>query len=287
MKFLKALIFVVILVIAIYGLYIRFPRIVKVDHEKPTIAATLFPLYDIVKNVAGDQINVVLILPPGASPHTFEPTPTILREVEKAEIIFAIGHGLDDWTKNLVENQQKIMIVDREITLRDSDPHYFLTGENAIKIAQTITESLLKIFPELNDEINTNIKIYQTKLRQMDEQIKDILQNITLKTKKLITFHDAWYYFAEAYGLEIVGTFEPTVGREPTPRYLAELSQKIKEIDAKVLYAEPQFSTRGLESFLKDNNVLIAIIDPEGGADESTSYINMLISNAKTIAENQ
>lgn len=276
-----------ILFFVILGLFFGLPKLSKVDYEKPTIAATLFPLYDIVKNVAGDKIDVFLILPPGASPHTFEPTPTILKQVEKSKSVFAIGYGLDDWTKNMVDDENKILTVDNGIKLRENDPHYFLTGENAIQISQNVADSLSKTFPEFSDSIVKNLENYRIQLKQMDDEIKELFKNLTPKTQNLITFHDAWYYFADTYGLKIVGTFEPTVGREPTPQYLAELSNKIKENDVRVLYAEPQFSTRGMEAFLKDHNVTIATIDPEGGGDQSTSYIEMMISNARTIAQNQ
>jgi len=286
MKFFRLSLIAIILILAAYGLFLGFPRFTdKNIEQKPTVATTIFPLYDIVKNVTGDQINVVLILPPGASPHTFEPTPTILREMKKAQTVFMIGHGIDDWAKSLVENSNKILTVDNGVILRSNDPHYFLTGENAILISQTVADSLMSTFPNLADAISENQKLYQIELEKMDEQIETELANV--KNLDLITFHDAWYYFAEAYGLNIAGTFEPTVGREPTPQYLAELSQKIKETGVRVLYAEPQFSTRGIEAFLKDNNVSIATIDPEGGGTESTSFINMMISNARTISKNQ
>ena len=286
MRYIKPLILISILFIVAYGLFLAFPRQANDNNDqKPVVASTLFPLYDIVKNVARDQINVVLILPPGASPHTFETAPTILREVDKAKTIFTIGHGIDDWANNLVIDSQKIITVDKGVSLRPDDPHYFLTGKNAIQISQTIAESLKSTFPEFANEIDQNQKVYQVELEKMDEQIKTELSNV--KQRNLITFHDAWYYFAEAYGLTIAGTFEPTVGREPTPQYLAELSKKIKETGVTVLYAEPQFSTRGLESFLSDNNVSIATIDPEGGGEQSTSYIEMMISNARTISQNQ
>ncbi|MBI2475111.1 zinc ABC transporter substrate-binding protein [Candidatus Uhrbacteria bacterium] len=285
MKLFRLTFITIILILAAYGLFLGFPESSNTNDQKPTVAATLFPLYDIVKNIAGDQINVVLILPPGASPHTFEPTPTILREVGNAQTVFMIGHGLDDWTKNLVDDSSKILAVDNGIALRPDDPHYFLTGKNAILISQTVADSLKSTFPELSETIIQNQKLYQIELEKMDEQIKSELASV--KNRDLITFHDAWYYFAEEYGLNIAGTFEPTVGREPTPQYLAELSQKIKETGVRVLYAEPQFSTRGMEAFLKDHDISVATVDPEGGGAESTSYINMMISNARTIAKNQ
>jgi zinc transport system substrate-binding protein len=289
----KIIIILVIIIVA-YGFFSLSSReTTKTQNQKPSVSATIFPLYDIVKNVAGNDIDVFLILPPGASPHTFEPTPSTLKKTENTKIVFSIGYGLDDWAFDLVSDKNKVKKVDDGIELRASvdeeegttDPHYFLTGQNAILISQTVAESLKSIFPEFADSISQNQKLYQTELEKMDEQIKTELSSV--KKRDLITFHDAWYYFADAYELNIAGTFEPTVGREPTPQYLAELSKKIDETKVKILYAEPQFSARGMEAFLKDHKISIATIDPEGGGDESTSFINIMLYNARTISKNQ
>lgn len=273
------------------------------EHSEPRVAVTLFPLYDIVKNIAGDAIGVDLILEPGASPHTFEPTPQIIRKTQEAKMVFAIGHGLDDWALNLVADPLVVDVVDDNIILRETtepsieeheegeeeehgpvDPHYWLTAQNAMIISQTVAESLKKTFPESRNIFEENLARYLVELEELDTEIKNQLAPI--KQKQLITFHDAWYYFADAYGLTIIGTFEPTVGREPTPKYLSKLSELIDMSGVRVLYAEPQFASTGLHAFLSDQDITIATIDPEG-SKFSTSYIDLMRQNASTIAQNQ
>src|SRR3989338_2437278 len=114
---------------------------------RPLVVTTIFPLYDIVKQIGGDSIRAELILPPGASEHTFEPTPKAQRDIEEAEIIFSIGHGLDNWLYTLTTDAKKIVVVDNGIILKKEeetvDPHYWLTLENGAKIAQTIAGQLI------------------------------------------------------------------------------------------------------------------------------------------------
>lgn len=261
--------------------------------EKPRVAATIFPLYDIVKEIVGDVATVDLILPPGASPHTFEPTPQIVRRTQEARVIFAIGYGLDDWSLDLANDPSLVQTVEYGIALRSPkekdhgpiDPHYWLTAQNAMRISETVRDRLLTEFPEQEDQLNQNFEVYLKKLEELDTTIKNKLA--PLQNKTLITFHDAWYYFADAYDLTIAATFEPTVGREPTAQYLAELSKLIEQTHVRVLYAEPQFSPIGMEALISNKNIRIVTIDPEGGGAGSTSYISLMRSNVETIVQNQ
>src|SRR3989344_4025831 len=98
------------------------PETTSVPKVKPKIAATIFPLYDLVRNVAGDEFEVILILPPGANPHVFEPTPADIAKISEVKMIFAIGHNLDNWALPLAEaaTESQVVTVDRGIPLLES-----------------------------------------------------------------------------------------------------------------------------------------------------------------------
>ncbi len=286
-----------LLALPVFILFVLFSFLLRssikenpIVQEKPRIAATIFPLYDMVRNIAGETVEVDLILEPGASPHTFEPTPQIIRKTQEAKKIFFFGYGLDEWALDLVSDPSVFMRVDQGISLRTGDdrepvdPHYWLTAQNAILISKTIASSLKQTFPEQSEQFDANLDAWILKLEKLDVDIKNQLSTVTNKT--LITFHDAWFYFADAYGLTIAETFEPTVGREPTPQHLAKLSEVIKQTGVKTLYAEPQFSSIGLKAFLTGQNINIAALDPEGSKN-SLSYIDLMYQNAVTIAQNQ
>lgn len=318
MKKLLALLAIAALIIAI--VVYAIPQSQTSENENAQIAATLFPVYDIAQNITGDTMNVALILPPGTSTHTYEPTPRKLRELQNTEIIFAIGHEADDWTDQIIQSigAEKV-VVDEGIEIREStedeeehddhededeneedheddheekghhhgetDPHYWLTIPNAKIIAMTIADDLSTRFPEHADVFAANLDAYLTELDAADNQLRAGFDNVG--NKNLITLHDAWYYFADEYGLNIVGTFEPTAGREPTPQYLVELTEAIETSGSKTLYSEPQLSTSGLESFARDNDLSIAELDPIGGTSDRESYIDLMLYNAEIIAQNQ
>jgi len=263
---------------------------------RPKVGATIFPLYDIVRNVAGADADVVLLTPPAASPHTFEPRPSELRSVKGAGAIYAVGHGLDDWVAGLGEAAGvETVIVDRGINLLRSpdadaehdgrDPHYWLDPANAALIAANVTDDLGRRFPASAAAFRRNLEAYLGELDETDGRIRDLLAD--LPNRDIVTLHDAWYYFARAYDLNIVGSFEPTAGREPTPQYLAALQRAVTVAQSRTLYAEPQLSTQSLAAFTGDNGLTIVIIDPVGGGAGRGSYVELMLYNARIIRENQ
>ena len=106
-----------------------------------------------------------------------------------------------------------------------------------------------------------------------------------ISSKNIVTFHDAFGYFADHFGLQIVATFEPFPGKEPTPSYLQALQEEITERQITTLFIEPQLSAAALQQFADDNNLTIGTLDPLGGTDERLSYIDMMHYNVKSIAE--
>jgi ABC-type Zn uptake system ZnuABC Zn-binding protein ZnuA len=260
----------------------------------PSVAATIFPIYDIAKNIAGDSIKVTLILPPGADAHSFEPSPSLLKELDDAKVIYAVGHHLDEWTEVLADGVgAEIITIDKGLELRLSaemeegpfDPHYWLSVPNAKTIAKTIADDLSERFPQNAEKFSKNLTSYLGELSFLDRETRENLKNIP--NRNFVTFHDAWYYFADEYGLTVAGTFEPTAGREPTPQYLAELVSKIHEAEVKTIYYEPQMSITGYETFANDYDIELKVLDDIGGVAPYDSYINLIKTNVSTLQNNQ
>lgn len=269
------------------------------------VATTIFPLYDIARNVAGPAVEVVLLVPPGASPHTFEPRPSDMTKLRGAAAVYAIGRGLDDWTASLATaNGVPMVVVDAGIVIRESaesgqktgeaesdrnpdseDPHYWLSAANGKKIATTVAADLTARFPIDAALFQANLQRYFGELDAADAAIRERLAG--LANRDLVTLHDAWYYFAAAYGLNVVGSFEPSAGREPTPQYLTDLQAAIRAAHAQTLYSEPQLATASIEPFIRDNGLRLATLDPVGGVAGRESFIKLLDYNARTIEENQ
>ncbi len=262
------------------------------------IAATIFPLADIAQHVAssepmgfkpgGGEAKVVTILPAGANPHTFELAPQAIKELEGARIIFVIGHGFDDWIKTIGESlpKAKIFTVDSGINLvklGSEDPHYWLSIANVKIIAKNIARALSELEPEKKDRYEGNLLRYLGQLDETDRSIRRMLSN--LPVRKIITFHDGWRYFARDYGLEVVGSVEPSQGSEPTPKRLTHLADVIREQKIKVLFSEPAVSKTVAESLAKDFHLRLYELDPMGGSSNRKSFLDLMMANAHTIRE--
>ncbi len=267
------------------------------------VAATIFPLYDIVKTVGGEHVAATLILPPGNSPHTFELTPKVTKELAEVSHIFSIGQGIDTWVaqaKNIAPNAS-ISTVDQGIALHETvehaeeeghteeeeehgpiDPHYWLNPMNGITIAKNVADQLANLDPEHATEYQANAAELITELREKNEVWKETLANVN--KKELITFHDSFYYFADHFGLSVVATFEPFPGKEPTPQYLKKVQEIMQEHNISTLFLEPQLSEQAVRAFANDTGATIAVLDPLGGIDNRQGYIDLIQYNVETIA---
>lgn len=276
------------------------------------VGATIFPLYDLTRQVAGDDFEVVLMLPPGASPHTFDPQPSLLKNLRGAETVFAIGNGLDDWAESIAESvEASFVVVDQGIALRETteaehddheeghehvddhdeereedshghdhgpiDPHYWLAIHNAEQIVMNIGAELSELDPENAADYEARAQAYVAELEALEAELKADVAG--LAQREVISLHDAWYYFADEFGLNIVGTFEPSAGQNPTPQYLASLEEKAKEYRVSAIFVEPQLSTSSITAFANDHDLELVVLDPLGGVEGRDSYIALMRYN--------
>lgn len=278
---------IIIGVIALGG-WIYFFTKPPITYPDKKITTTIYPLYDITRQVAGDKFEVSLILPPGTSPHSYNPTPQDVLNLNNSSAVFAIGHGLDDWVIAPAKDQgiKEVVVVDKNINLLpsvddehvgDMDPHYWLSLTNAESITQTIADTLSAIDPSNQDYYQANAKQYQQKL---ESEHQFLIQKITESgIKNIATFHNAWNYFSKDLNLNIVATFEPFPGKEPTAQYLNNFRNQINTYQIKTVYAEPQLSSRSIKALQSDLNITIRVLDPIGGSIDRDTYIGLMRYN--------
>ncbi len=277
--------------------------------EKIKVAATIYPLYDIVKTIGGEKIDPILILPPGSSPHTYEASPAQVKEMQNVKLFFTIGAGVDVWAESIAKavNGAKIIDLDQYVTLKpfehqeheheestteteehehehgSMDPHYWLSPDNAKIMAEQVAQRLSIIDPSNQTYYDSQTQNFINELSAKDTEWKNKISE--LNKKELVVFHDAWGYFANHFGLKIVATFEPFPGKTPSPQYLIDLQEKVKEHNITALFVEPQLSKEAITTLASDLKIKVDILDPLGGIDERNSYINMIDYNINNIYE--
>jgi zinc transport system substrate-binding protein len=263
---------------------------------KPMVSATIFPIYDLVRQIVDGKMEVNLIVQPNDSPHTYNPSVQERVRIEKSRLIFIIGHTLDSWAIKGISNKVNIVVLDKGIDLITFDeekydehahgevnPHYWLDPENASLMAQVIADELSVLDPLNKDFYQKNARELRKDLTKLLDEMIKLLKPI--QSTPFITLHDAWPYFGKAFDLQIKGSFEPTAANQPTPRYLKELQEIIYTFDIKAIFSEPQLSTSSLDSFVKDNNLSIGTLDPIGSSSGIHNYQELIRFNCRELLQ--
>lgn len=270
------------------------------------LAASVFPIADIARNVAGPQVDVVTILPPGASEHTFEPSIADQARLRDVEALFVVGLELDDWAGRsaqaanpnveIVDMSEHVELRDYEAGLHDEheedgededhaeegyDPHYWLSLANAQLIAEAIKDKLIELDPDNAASYRENYAKYRDELEQLKDESRS--KFAALEEREIITFHNAFAYFAAENELEIVAVVEEFPGKSPSAAYIQEVGAVIEAKNVRVLFKEPQLSDEVVEALARDYDATVATLDPIGGVDGRTSYIGLIRYNVDTV----
>lgn len=253
------------------------------EAQKVKATTTIYPLYDLLKNVGGDAVEATFITKPGQCPHFFELTPVEVRKMENVDIVFKIGLGFDDWADEGIRSISRdagdveVIEVNKGIGLIDKNPHIWLSPKNAIKITENIKDFLILFDPKNKNLFERNSQKYIEELRALDREMEGKVSSF--KQRKFIAFHEAWVYLAKDYGLEQIASIEPFPGKEPTPEYIVKLQKLIKENNIDFIFIEPQMSTEVVNFLAEDMDLEIYTLDPLGGVKGRETYIDLMLYN--------
>lgn len=262
--------------------------------EPVKVVVSIHPLYDITKQIGKDKVIIKTLLPPAASPHTFEPTPKQMMEFHDAKIFIKIGAGFEFWTDRIVRtaSNKNLIVVDlsKDMPLIHSthkhkhagqaaDPHFWLDPMLTKNIVDKIASTLIKIDSRNKKFYADNAEIYKKELDKLNEEI---IQKVgTFKTKEYVTFHPAWNYFSKRYGLRVIGVIEEAPGREPAPGDVARIIKDLKKSNIRVVFAEAQFNPKIAEAIAKEADAKVLFLDPIGAsnAPDRDTYIKLMRYN--------
>lgn len=234
-----------------------------VSDERLRIVVSILPQADFVKNVGGDKVKVTVMVPPGASPHTYEPTPSQLREISKAKMYFKVGSGVgfeQVWMDKIRAMNPDMVIIDGSegITKRGKDPHIWNSPINAKKMVENFYNGLIQVDPANADEYTRNKDNYLRKLDDLDGYIHERLDGFT--NRVFMIYHPAFGYFAEEYNLTQIAIEHK--GKEPTPQVIQACIDKAKEYNLSYVYVAPQFATEHAETIAHEIDGQTVFIDP-------------------------
>jgi zinc transport system substrate-binding protein len=243
------------------------------------VVVSIAPQADFVEAIGGDKVRVSVMVPPGADPHTYEPTPGQLVELSQARMYAEVGSGLQfelAWIDKISQQNKHLLIVDcskgielmaggedsQEGALEGAqvgtDPHVWLSPKDAEIMLENIAAGLISIDPDNKSYYAQGRDAYLAKLEALDKDIRDGLAGIT--NRRFIVFHPAWSYFAAEYNLEEIPI---EIGnKEPSAKDIANVVQEAREFDIKIIFAEPEFNPRSAEVIAQEIDGEVVFIDP-------------------------
>lgn len=244
----------------------------KDNNDKIVVAASLMPQKEFIEAVGKERVQVVIMVPEGADPHTYEIKPHTMEEVSKAELYFQIGSGIEfemnymDKIKS-INPQIKVVNSSRELKFipqnhegltGEGDPHVWTSPDNVKAMVNVIYEELIKIDPKYKDFYQENKEEYISEVDYLDQKIKE--ETRLLKNRKILVYHPAWAYLCRDYGLEQVAIEKD--GKEPTPQSMARIIRQAKKDQIKVIFVSPQFSRKNADFIAQEIGAEVIIIDP-------------------------
>ena len=226
------------------------------DHALRVLAVETF-LADIAQNVAGDRLKVEALMPLGADPHSFEPTPQDVARVARVDVLIVNGAGFEEFLTPLLQNAGgKRLVIEASAGLapripgagegtssgddHEGDPHFWLNPINAIRYVENIRDGLSQADPAGKDIYARNAQAYIAQLNDLDAWIAAQVAQIPVEQRLLVTNHESFGYFADRYGFRVVGAIIPSVSTSASPsaQQMAALIDQIKASGAPAIFLE-------------------------------------------------
>lgn len=232
--------------------------------DRPIVLVSVPPQAYFVEQLAGDLVQVEVMIPPGANPATYEPSMAQLRSVARGQLYFKVGHPHfpfeSTWLAHLIESNPHLEVIDGSVGLEigEKDPHVWTSPRNAAVMARTYAKALSELLAQDGGPIRGNLERFEEEIAALDREISELLGEGN--ERKFLVFHPAWGYFAADYGL--VQTAIEEDGKEPDPLALANIIKTAREEGIDVVFIQPQFSHRGAEVIAAEIGAKVIELDP-------------------------
>jgi zinc transport system substrate-binding protein len=292
----------ILFLLLLFSAFLVVPAGAAPAQDKIPIVASILPLGDFCRQIGGDLVQVEVLIPPGASPHLFEPTPWAVARAAQARVFVYVGAGLDPWAERLLHSREarNVAVVEavQGIPLlgeaegkaeaghhhESGNPHVWLDPVLMEGVCGRIAGALEKVDPAHREVYQANLQTYLKDLQALDREIK--ARVATFRIREFVSFHPSFSYFARRYGLKELGSIEVSPGREPSPRSLQNLIAAIRRYGVRVVFAEPQFSPRIAQVIAQEAGVKVLTLDPLGGRPPyGGDYLALMRDNLKIMAE--
>ncbi|HET9555586.1 MAG TPA: metal ABC transporter substrate-binding protein [Actinomycetota bacterium] len=264
------------------------------------VVATTTQVADLAVNVGGDRVQVTSLLKPGIDAHDYEPSPADIDAIARADLVVQNGVGLEEWLGDTIESSGfagPVVDASQGVRLRqvdgEADPHIWQDPGNARRMAANIERGLAAVEPADASAFAANLAAYTKELEALDAEVERQIDS--LANKKLVTNHDAFGYYIDRYGLELVGSVIPSfdTSAELSGRDIRDLVAKVRATGAKAIFSETSLPPRAAETIGREAGVKVVVgtdalygdaLGPRGS--DGDTYVKMIRHNTATIVGN-
>lgn len=242
--------------------------------ERVQVVTTVAPITSIAANVIGDCAEIVGIVPEGTNSHTFEPPPSAAEVLSTADVVFINGLQLEEPTKELAaanvdEGVPIVELGDETISPEQykydfsfpesggkPNPHLWTDPTLVTTYADIIRDTMTEVDPGCADTYVANHDAFVAVVDDFDAAMRESFETVPVEQRKLVTYHDAYAYFADTYGWQVIGAVQPSDFGDPTPAEVADLIDQIREEDVQAIFGSEVFPSPVLEQIADETGVV-------------------------------
>jgi zinc transport system substrate-binding protein len=232
--------------------------------DRPVVAVSVEPQAYFVEQIAGELVQVVVMVPPGANPATYSPTVHQIQALSDASLYFKVGHAgfafERSWLDSMLEVKSGLVIVDgaQGSPCTAGDPHLWVAPSGVRVMAANLAKGLERLLPDQQEILQANLAAFQQRIDALDLEIRETLGEQT--GRGFLVYHPSWGCFAEEYGLEQIAIERD--GKEPSPHDLAAMIDSAKRDGIRVVFVQPQHSERAAETVAEAIGGRVVAVDP-------------------------
>jgi manganese/iron transport system substrate-binding protein len=263
------------------ALCLTFPAIAQARQLR--VITTISTIAALVRPVAGDNAVVTSLVPVGASPETYQPSPADIIKLHDADILVENGAGLEAWLARTIANAKnpnlRIIVCTDGLPVVAQNPHMWMDPFLARFYVQKIAGALQTADLAHSVAYANRARTYQKALVSLGDRTNQKLMTIRPPNRVMIVYHNAWEYYARRFGLRLLGVLETSPGRDPGPSEIAHLVDLAKRYHARAVFSEPEFSPKLAQALARSAGVRVVtdLYDDSVGTDPRVAdYIGMI-----------
>jgi zinc/manganese transport system substrate-binding protein len=270
--------------------------------ERLDVVASFSILADFANEVGGSDVSVASLVGPNGDAHAYEPTPADVKKVAEAQVVIVNGLGLEGWLDRLLEasgSKAQVVVASKGVETiaragvdRDAggtDPHAFQDVGNAIIYVHNIAQAFCAVEVQACPSFQRNAEDYVARLESLDQEVRAAVERIPLDKRRIITSHDAFGYFAHAYGVRFLAPQGLSTDAEASAADVAKLIEQIRNEKASALFVENISDKRLIEQIARETGLRVSGVlfsDALSPADgPASSYVKMMRHNVRTLVE--